>query len=149
MSETATFEFTLAPDALAGFLSALAAHLEQVGVGADAVVDGDLAAPLRRRFADLRAGRRREECVTLAFPGDAALAAFAGEYPESCSRRAGHVAVGCFWVFCGPADDDLVVSFVSATRSIAQLMLESPSVRAVFESLAGHARDGQMRLVRE
>lgn len=149
MSETATFEFTLAPDAIPGFVAALAVHVELFGVGTDAVVGDDLSTPLRLRFDELLGGRRREECVTLAFPRDAALAEFVSEYPESRSRREGHVAVGCFWASCWPTDEGCVVSFVSATRSVAQLMHESPSVRTVFQSLAVHARDGAMRVVRE
>ncbi len=149
MSDSAAFELTVATNQWAEFIRDFARRVVQVGVGESAVTHGDLEAVLATRLADLCDSRAREECVTIRFPADAALVAFDEASTDPPSGCDGHVAVGCFWVSCVRGRDYVAVSIASSTRSIAQLMRESDSVRDAFRSLSMHATDRQVRVTDE
>ena len=149
MSDSAAFELTVATSQWQEFVRDFARRVVHVGVGESAVTHGNLEFVLATRFADLCDGRAPEECVTIRFPADAALLAFDEASADPPSGYDGQVAVGCFWVSCVRSRNHVTVSIASATRSIAQLMRESDSVRDAFRSLAVHAKDRQVRVVDE
>ena len=79
------------------------------------------------------------ECITLAFPPDAALLAFQAEHGDMAACTPGTVAVGCFWARVRQQDDNICLSLDSATAAIATLMRESLSLRGRFMQIADAA----------
>jgi hypothetical protein len=142
MSDSITVEITVPATRFPQFVATLADLLEEPERSVLAGVDCADPSRFARSIAPLRGDRPDGAaiCLTFAFAGDPVLLAFRDVHPDIRSTRPGTVPVGCFWSGFVSGPESVVASFTSATRSIADVVRESPSVRDTLRRLA-HVAD--------
>ena len=151
MSDSITVEITVPVTRFPQFVNALATMLEEPERSLFAGVDCTDASVFAQSIAQLGGDRANAAaiCLTFAFASDTVLLAFRDEHADIRSTQAGTVPVGCFWTAFVSGPEYVVVSFTSATRSIADVVRESASARDALRRLADVADATSAMLIDE
>ncbi len=136
MADSLAISIALPVEHLPQFVTDLQAHLES---------ETPCSADTLRAIAV----SAEELALTLRFPPDAALSAFAQEHPDIECSLPGQVALGYLFATARAAVDGFEITLYTTSKSVVAALNGSEQVRKLLLRLAKHGRPQEARLLDE